>query len=50
MVQVETIEQLQSAINSKTAMLYWTNIMEWKGKITRHEFVEVGKGRECPAV
>jgi uncharacterized pyridoxal phosphate-dependent enzyme len=48
MVEVETIEQLKSAINSKTAMLYWTNIMEWKGKITRDEFVEAGKAASIP--
>jgi seryl-tRNA(Sec) selenium transferase len=47
-VEVETIEQLKSAINSKTAMLYWTNIMEWMGKITRHEFVEAGKAASIP--
>ena len=48
LVEVDTIEQLKSAINSNTAMLYWTNIMEWKGKINRHEFIQAGKAAGVP--
>jgi L-seryl-tRNA(Ser) seleniumtransferase len=48
LLEVETIEQLKSVIDPKTAMLYWTNIMEWKGKITRREFVDVGKAAGVP--
>jgi L-seryl-tRNA(Ser) seleniumtransferase len=48
LVEVETVEQTKSAINSKTAMLYWTNIMEWKGKIARREFLEAGKSAGVP--
>jgi seryl-tRNA(Sec) selenium transferase len=48
LIEVETAEQLKSAINSKTAMLYWTNIMEWKGQLKRHEFVEAGRAAGVP--
>jgi seryl-tRNA(Sec) selenium transferase len=47
-VEVENVEQLRSAISAKTAMLYWTNIMEWKGTIKRHEFVEAGRTAGVP--
>ncbi len=48
LVEVETVEQAKSAINSNTAMLYWTNIMEWKGKIARREFLQAGKAAGVP--
>lgn len=48
LVEVETIDQVKSAINSKTAMLYWTNIMEWKGKIARKDFLDAGKSAGIP--
>ncbi len=48
LVEVETLAQVKSAIGSKTAMLYWTNIMEWKGKIARREFLEAGKAGGIP--
>jgi len=48
LVEVETAEQAKAAINSNTAMLYWTNIMEWKGKIARRDFLQVGKAAGIP--
>jgi len=48
LIEVETIGQVKSSISSKTAMLYWTNIMAWKGKIARREFLEAGKVAGIP--
>ena len=48
LVEVETIEQTRAAINSNTAMLYWTHIYEPKGKITRAEFLAAGKTAGVP--
>lgn len=48
LVEVESIEQVKSAINRQTAMLYWTNIMGWKTKIGRREFLEAGKAAGIP--
>lgn len=48
LIEVESIEQTQSAINAKTAMLYWTHIFEPKGKITRREFLDTGKRAGVP--
>ena len=42
-VEVETAEQLKSAIGSQTAMLYWVNIEEPKGKVSAKEFLAAGK-------
>jgi L-seryl-tRNA(Ser) seleniumtransferase len=47
-VEVETVEQLKSAINPKTAMLFWVNISEPKGKITAKEFLDAGKRAGVP--
>ena len=48
MIDVDTIEQTKAAINSNTAMLYWTHIFEPKGKITRKEFLAAGKAAGVP--
>jgi len=47
-LEVDTIEQVRSAIGAKTAMLYWTHIFEPKGKITRAEFLAAGKAAGVP--
>ena len=47
-VDVETVEELKSAINPKTAMLFWVNISEPKGKISAKEFLEAGKRAGVP--
>ncbi|HYZ84752.1 MAG TPA: hypothetical protein VE621_10130 [Bryobacteraceae bacterium] len=47
-VEVGTAEELTRAINSKTAMLFWVNISEPKGKITAREFLEAGKRAGIP--
>ena len=47
-VEVETPEQLASAINANTAMLFWVNISEPKGKISAREFLAAGKKAGVP--
>ena len=47
-VWVETKEELERAINERTAMLFFYNEMEPEGKITRQEWIEVGKRRGVP--
>ena len=47
-VWVETKEELERAINDRTAMLFFYNEMEPEGKITRQEWIETGKRRGVP--
>jgi L-seryl-tRNA(Ser) seleniumtransferase len=47
-VEVETADQLKSAIGPQTAMLFWVNIYEPRGKITAKEFLEAGKKAGVP--
>ena len=47
-VEVETAEELGKAINSNTAMLFWVNISEPKGKISAKEFLAAGKRAGVP--
>ncbi|MEX2263289.1 MAG: hypothetical protein WD696_15135 [Bryobacteraceae bacterium] len=48
LVEVETAEQAKNAVNSSTAMLYWTHIFEHRGKIARKDFIEIGKRAGVP--
>ncbi len=47
-VWVETKEELERAINERTAMMFFYNEMEPDGKITRQEWIEAGKRRGVP--
>jgi L-seryl-tRNA(Ser) seleniumtransferase len=47
-VWVETREELDKAINERTAMMFFYNEMEPEGKIGRHEWIRVGKERGVP--
>ena len=47
-VWVETREELDRAINERTAMMFFYNEMEPEGKIGRHEWIRVGKERGVP--
>jgi L-seryl-tRNA(Ser) seleniumtransferase len=47
-VEVGTVEELKAAINPKTAMLFWVNISEPKGKVTAKEFLDAGKRADIP--
>ncbi len=48
LVEVETREQLISAINDKTAMLFFLNYSDPRGQVKRKEFVEIGKKAGVP--
>jgi uncharacterized pyridoxal phosphate-dependent enzyme len=48
LVEVETTDDLERAINPQTAMLYFTNIYEPKGQIKRKEFIAAGKKAGIP--
>lgn len=43
MVMVDTVQELESAINEKTALLFFLNIEADKGQIKHEEFVALGK-------
>lgn len=47
-IQVETVEDLEKAINEKTALLSFINILADKGKIMHEEWVAVGKKHNIP--
>lgn len=47
-VWVDTKEELERAINERTAMLFFYNEMEPEGKISRQEWIAVGKRRGVP--
>src|SRR5436190_18619742 len=47
-VEVGTVDDLKTAITPKTAMLFWVNISEPKGKISAKEFVAAGKRAGIP--
>ncbi|MGH9631184.1 MAG: selenocysteine synthase [Bryobacteraceae bacterium] len=47
-ITVETLEELHSAINDRTAMLFFLNKADPLGKIGRAEWVRIGKERGVP--
>ncbi len=48
LVEVETVEELEAAINERTAMMLFLNLADPKGKIKREEFVALGKKHGIP--
>ena len=48
LVEVETRDDLRRAICPQTAMLYFTNIYEYRGRIKRQEFIEAGRQAGVP--
>jgi L-seryl-tRNA(Ser) seleniumtransferase len=50
MIEVETREELESAIGPRTAMMFFLNLADPKGKIHREEFVEIGKKHNIPTL
>jgi len=48
LVEVDTLDDLHRAIGPQTAMLYFTNIFEYRGQIKRKEFIEAGKQAGIP--
>ena len=47
-IEVETPEELENAINEKTAMLFFVHIFEHRGKINRNHFIAAGKRHNVP--
>ena len=47
-IEVETRKELEKAINDRTAMLWFLNANNFKGKIQYKEFIEVGKKYNIP--
>ena len=48
-VEIESREELDSAINDRTAMMFFLNKAEGQGRIRREEWVRVAKDRGVPA-
>ncbi len=48
LVEVGTLDELHGAIGPQTAMLYFTNIFEYKSAIKRQEFIAAGKRAGIP--
>ncbi|QRR01054.1 aminotransferase class V-fold PLP-dependent enzyme [Dyadobacter sandarakinus] len=49
-VFVETLEELEKAINEKTAMLWFLNIQSDKGQIKHEKWIEIGKKNGIPTM
>ncbi len=49
-VSVETVEELERAINEKTALLSFINIQADKGKIQHEEWVAIGRKHNIPTL
>lgn len=47
-IYIETAEELENAINDKTALLHFLNIEADKGKIMHEEWVAIGKKHNIP--
>jgi len=50
MIEVETREELEKAINGRTALLFFFNAADPRGKIHHEEFVEIGKKHNVPTL
>ena len=50
LIEVETREELENAINERTAMMFFLNFADPKGKIHHEEFVEIGKKHNIPTL
>jgi L-seryl-tRNA(Ser) seleniumtransferase len=49
-IEVQTREELEHAINERTAMLFFLNSADAQGKIHHAEFVEIGKKHNVPTL
>ncbi len=47
-IYIETVEELEAAVNEKTALLHFLNIEADKGKIKHEEWVALGKKHNIP--
>jgi L-seryl-tRNA(Ser) seleniumtransferase len=49
-IEVETAEELQGAVNERTAMLFFLNLADPKGKIKRAEFAHIANRLQIPCL
>ena len=50
LIQVESRHELEAAIGSRTAMLFFLNMAQHRGRIQREEFVEVARNAGVPCL
>src|SRR6516162_6427205 len=50
MVEVVTRQEMEAAINDKTAMMFFLNLATTRGKIRHEEFVEIARSRNIPTL
>jgi D-glucosaminate-6-phosphate ammonia-lyase len=50
MVEVETAEQLEAAVNPQTALMFFFNDADPRGQIKREEFIALGKKHNIPTL
>jgi uncharacterized pyridoxal phosphate-dependent enzyme len=49
-IEVETVEQLQRAINEKTALMWFLHIQSDKGQINHQQWIEIAKKNGIPTM
>jgi D-glucosaminate-6-phosphate ammonia-lyase len=49
-VEIETVEELKAAVSERTAMLFFLNSADSKGKIRREEFARLANGLKIPVL
>src|ERR1700690_1535847 len=49
-VEIETVEELKAAVSERTAMLFFLNSADTKGKIRREEFARLANGLKIPVL
>ena len=49
-VEVETREELEKAISKRTAMMFFLNVAEPRGRISRADWIEIGKKHGIPTM
>jgi len=50
LIEVETAEQIEAAIHSRTALLLFLNKAEREGKVGMQEFIDIGKKHKVPTM
>jgi L-seryl-tRNA(Ser) seleniumtransferase len=50
LIEVETRDQLESAINERTAMMFFLNFAAPKGAVGHEEFIAIGKKHQVPTL
>jgi uncharacterized pyridoxal phosphate-dependent enzyme len=49
-VEIETVEELKAAVSERTAMLFFLNSADTKGKIRREDFARLANGLKIPVL